>query len=162
MAARLGRSRPASAYLIYRKQIAPAVPAVIDVTLGGITQDFVATPGPPEAVIGVTLNQVVAAFAGDSTGGSFAVQLAGVTQDFAGQIINGTFAVQLSGVTQTFAGAVNPSAAFTMQLSPVTVLFGSETTPFGEHVIHVEPERRAFNITDELMTPIYRDQVTDL
>lgn len=133
--------------------------------LSGVTQDFAGVASPPSGDITMQLNSVSADFAGISDqAGGFALQLGNVTADFAGQIINGSFALQLNSVTADFAGAVNPAGDMGMQLGNVTMAFGSETVPFGEHVIRVEAESRAFRVIDEDpgLVDIPRSQVTDL
>lgn len=134
----------------------------IGVSLGHVAMDFVGTAAPPSGSMAMQLNSVSEDFAGVSAAsGGFAMQLSPVAADFAGQIINGSFAMQLNPVTEAFAGSVNPIGGFSLQLSPITMQLASETVPFGEHVIHVEAEGRAFRVIDEDpgLIPIKRGQV---
>lgn len=142
MAARIGRSRPVSAYIV-RPKLAAQTVASIDVTLGNVTMDWAGTPTPPDGSISVTLNNVTMALAGTADGA-------------------GSFTLQLSSVTEAFAGSVNPSGDFSLQLSSITMTFGSETQPFGEQVLHIDAEHRAFRVIEEDpgLIQITRSEVT--
>lgn len=143
MAARLGRTRPASAYIIHRRSTTPVVAADIAMQLNSVTMDFAGTPTPPSGDIAVQLNGVTVTFAATSA-------------------VGGDAAMQLSSVTTAIAGSVNPIGALAVQLNSVTVAFESETIPFGAHVIHVEAEKRGLRINrDDTITPIYPSEVTD-
>jgi hypothetical protein len=138
--------------------------ATIAMQLGGVGVDFNVTHFPPASGdITFQLSNVTEAFAGNTTGGSFAMQLSPVVADFAGQTINASFAMQLSQVTEAFSGSVNPIGSFSAQLNSIQLIMGVETIPFGEQVIRVEAEARAFLVTDEDtgLIKIERSQVTD-
>lgn len=112
----------------------------IDAELPSITADFVGTAAPPEGFIDATLPKLSAAFEASGVGGPFA----------------GT----LGSVTSEWTGGVESVGGFTGLLGLVSASFTMETQPFGENVIAVEAEKRAFRITQDAMTPIYHSQVT--
>jgi hypothetical protein len=119
-----------------------------------------------DAVLGATLPAVAVAMDGIAAppSGPWASTLAPVTASMAGTSIGGAYAATLAPVSASLAGAVNPIGAFAATIPAVTAQFQVETRAFGEHVITVEPEHRAFLVTDEGdgLIPIKRSQVTNL
>lgn len=95
--------------------------------------------------------------------GSMSTTLSPVTSAFEGSGVGGSTEVTLSPVTSAFAGSVEPLGPISAQLAPVVASFGAETKPFGEHVIRVERDERAFRVTDDDtgLIRILRSQVTD-
>lgn len=117
----------------------------MDMALPAITMDFAGTPTPPSGTMDTTLSPISMTLAATSDTG-------------------GSASMTLGPVTMAFAGGVNPAGALAMTLSPITIAFSTETIPFGEQVIRVEAESRAFRVIDEDpgLIEISRDQVTDL
>jgi hypothetical protein len=117
---------------------------------------------PPDGPIVATLPSVSSTFEGGSNHGDVTSTLPSLTSSFAGGVIHGAITSGLPSITSAWAGGVEPIGGFTATLPFLTGLaLTGETRPFGEHVITVEPERRAFRITADDMVPIYRSQVTD-
>jgi hypothetical protein len=139
------------------------IPAgTITSSLPSAVADFAGAAAPPEGPLATTLPSVTSTFAGESIGGGIEATLPSMTSDFAGGIIHGAINSTLPSISSDWAAAVNPIGGFTATLPFLTdVLFTMETRPFGEHVIQVEDEKRAFRITADDMVPIYRSQVTD-
>jgi hypothetical protein len=141
------------------------VPAdgTLGATLAPVTSSFAATREIPTGTVSASLSPVVADFAGTAAPpeGSMAASLAPVVADLAGSTISGALDASLAPVSAALAGAVIPGGSLEASLAPVTVSFGTETKPFGEHVIRVEAEHRAFSVIDDDpgLTPILRSQV---
>lgn len=140
MAARLGRSRPASAYIKHVRRyvelptsgpLASTLPSATSALTG--EQEFA---GP----IVSTLKPIVSALAGSAA-------------------TAGSVASTLQPVGSGLVGAVVPTGPFSFTLMSLTSSFGSETTQFGERVIHVEAQKRGLLVTDDSLTPVY---ITDI
>jgi hypothetical protein len=139
------------------------IPAgTITSSLPSAVADFAGSAAPPEGSMATTLPSVTSTFAGNSIGGDIGATLPSMTSTFDGGIIHGAINSTLPSISSDWAAAVNPIGGFTATLPFLTdVVFVMETRPFGEHVIQVEDEKRAFRITADDMVPIYRSQVTD-
>lgn len=135
-------------------------------TLGNITSDFAADHRISGTLDGTTLGSITADFAGlaappsgdiTSTLGNISASVA-ATSDFGGPL-----AGTLGNVTADVAGSVNPIGSFGCTLPSISIALYSETRPFGEQVIVIEPEQRAFQVIDEDpgLIAIYPSQVTE-
>jgi hypothetical protein len=136
----------------------------IDSTLPKVSAAFDGIATPPSGGITATLPGVSSAADGITDGaGGFTATLGSVTSQFTGEIIFGSFSGTLPSVTSTWSGGVEPIGGFTATLPFLTdVAFVGETQPFGEQVIHVEHESRAFHVIDDDPGLIYlrtRDEV---
>lgn len=96
--------------------------------------------------------------------GSMASALGSVSASMTGTSVGGGFASTLGSVSYDGLASVNPIGAWASSLGSITAQVQAETRAFGEHVIVVEPEERAFLVTDEGdgLIPIKRSQVTNL
>lgn len=120
--------------------------------------------------IDATLNSSLGAvsFVGDGIAappsGSMTSALGSVSASMSGATVGGSFASTLGSVSYDGLASVNPIGAWASSLGSVTAEVQAETRAFGEHVIVVEPEERAFLVTDEGdgLIPIKRSQVTNL
>jgi len=110
-----------------------------------LTSTFAGTGTPPEGDVEASLPKVSAALSGGGAGGGMVAQLPSLAP-------------------AEFAGAVNPIGGFAGQLPSLSSSFLAETAVYGEHVIRVEPDDRAFRVvddgTDVGLKPIKRSKVT--
>jgi hypothetical protein len=106
---------------------------------------FTASGAPPEGVADIFLPKLSSAWAGGGAGGPVTMTLPSIAP-------------------AEFNGAVNPIGGFAGQLPSLSSSFLAETAVFGEHVIRVEPEDRAFRVVDDGsdvgLKPIKRSKVT--
>lgn len=130
-----------------------------------ISSAFAATRTMAEGPLDVQVPSITSAFEGAAAppSGTVDTVLPSISSDFTGGQYHGPISSTLASITSTWAGAVNPIGSFSGQLGAVTSEFTAESRKFGEHVINVEPEYRAFLVTDEGtgLVPIKRSQVTD-
>lgn len=147
--------------------VAQADPASGDLgaTLPAVTSSFAATRQIPEGPVATTLAPVVASMSGVAAPpeGPLATALAPVSAALTGSSIYGAADASLAPISATLSGSVIPSGPLGATLAPITSSFGSETRQFGEHVIKIEAEHRAFRVIDDDpgLIPITRSQVTD-
>lgn len=120
------------------------IDATLAMTTPMVTTSMDGIAAPPSGPMAMTTPSVTSSLAGTSIGGAFA----------------GTTPSTIAAVT----GGVEPLGAVAMTTPMVTAQIQAETRAFGEHVIVVEPEERAFRVTDEGngLIPIKRSQVTNL
>ncbi len=113
-------------------------------TVPSVSASWIGIAAPPEGPMAATTPSVTSALAG--------------AHDHAGPV-----GATTPLVSTAFVGAVNPSGSISATLPGLSVALGSETKPFGEHVILVEAEHRAFRVIDDDpgLAPITRSQVTD-
>lgn len=136
-------------------------------TLPAMTSSFAATMTTPSGTVDAQLPAITSDFAGLGAPPSGALDsaLPAVSSSVTATSIGGAFASTLPSVTSSVDGSVNPIGGFTAQLPSITSLFVTETVPFGEHVIRVASEGRAFRVIDDGseigLIPIERSQVTD-
>lgn len=112
----------------------------IDAQLPKLTTSMVGTAAPPSGSISTTLPKVTSSLAGSGVGG----------------VINST----LPKVTSQVSAGVEPVGPIAGTLPSLSVSIAGESRLFGEHVILVEPEKRAFRVTQDDMKAIYLSQVT--
>lgn len=161
----------------------------LGMTTPAVTSTFDGERMIPEGVIGPTqIPAVVASMAGIASppeGTLGPMSIPAIQADLAGQIIFGTVGpMSIPAVQASMTGThVGGSAAMTIPaivaevvggmemfgpvdtlIPAVVVEFLAESRVFGEHVIRVEPDHRAFLVTDDDngLIPIKRSKVTQL
>lgn len=158
-------STPITGSIVRTLALTVEASGTLGASLSPVVADFAATREIPSGPVAATLSPVTADFAGLGMppSGTLDTTLAPVTAALAGTSTGGPFDATISPVTSSFAVSVNPIGTFANTLSPVSASFVAETKPFGEHVIRVEPDHRAFLVTDDDvgLVPIKRSQVTD-
>jgi hypothetical protein len=137
----------------------------ITATLPSVTSTFAGTHSN-DATMAATLPKVSTSMEGIAAPpeGTISASLPAVTASLAGSGIGGSAAATLPSVSSAWAGAVEPIGTFECTLPFLSsVQFVGETIPFGEHVIRVEIDDRAFLVTDEDdgLIPILRSNVTE-
>lgn len=118
----------------------------ITAQLPKITSSFTATGAPPEGALAAALPKVSASFQASGVGGGFTSTLPSIHSEW--------------------EGGVEPIGPFELTLPSLTSSFVAETSVFGEHVIRVEREDRAFRVVDDGITstglkPIKRSKVSE-
>ncbi len=115
------------------------IDAAMATAMPALSATFEADMGPPEAVLAASLPILgVSVAATGDTGGNAALTLPAAS----------------SGV----AGGVEALGPLDTALPALEVALVTETRPQGGNVIVVEAERRAFKVTNEGLTPIFRRQ----
>lgn len=129
--------------------------------LPSITSLFDGVATPPSGTVDTVLPSISSLFAGGQSHGSITSQLPSITSDWVGGQNHGAVDSSLPLVTVTItAGTIGGSLVSALP-SLITEITG-ESRKFGEHVIVVEAEGRAFRVTDDGtgLVPIKRSQVT--
>ncbi len=103
--------------------------------------------------VGATLPKVTSSFAGERepNSGAMAATLPSVTSSMAGTHYvpaTGTLEATLPAVTASAEATVEPNGSMSASIAPVAA-FGGETRQFGEHIIVVEQDHRAFLVVDD-------------
>lgn len=140
------------------------IDATVSATLAPVTSAFAgAHLIDVDGTLAGSLAPVTSAFAGTHVGGSMGATLPSITSDWVGGQSHGSMAASLAPVVADMAAGII-HGSFAATLAPVSAQFESETVPFGEHVIRVEIEDRAFRVTDDGtgLVDIKRSQVTEL
>lgn len=140
------------------------IDAVLDVAtlLPTVVADGIAQP--PSGPLSMTLPLITADLAGQIIHGSMSVDLHLVTANLTATHVGGSFQIPLPLLTVEVGGGVVSFGPFQAFTPMVVVDFVAETKPFGEHVIVVARDERAFMVTDDDtgLIPMKRSKVTQL
>lgn len=134
-------------------------------TIPAVTSQFEATRTIPAGPVDASIPKVTfeGAGYGQPPSGTLDTSLAPVVAGLEGTATGGPLDATLAPVFAEVEGSVNPIGGFACTLAPIVAEMTGETRQFGEHVIRVEAEHRAFLVIDNDpgLTPIKRSQVTD-
>lgn len=124
--------------------------------------DGIATP--PSGSMSVLLPAVGAEMTGTHVGGSMNAGIPAIVAEMTGTHVGGSLTSSIPPVVAEVTGGVVVFGGFTSFIPMVVVDFVAESRSFGEHVINVEAEHRAFLVTDEGngLIPIKRSNVTQV
>lgn len=133
-----------------------------------VTSAFTATRMLPSGSISAQLPKVTSTFSvvGAPPEGALAAALPKVSASFQASGVGGGFTSTLPSIHSEWEGGVEPIGPFELTLPSLTSSFVAETSMFGEHVIRVEREDRAFRVVDDGITstglkPIKRSKVSE-